>query len=198
MTRPPVTGEPAVTERPAEQPGMWSRQGPYLLDWAAFGTLAEDLAAMVRDEGFAPDAVLALARGGLPTAGCLACALDVTTVHALRVRRTTNDSQYAAKQRPVIDAAGPLPFAPGHRVLVVDDIVGTGATAHAVLDHLTEAGIAPDDVRFAALVRNHRSGYVPDHCAAVIDDWIVFPWEADRGDTPDGRPFPQELRVRGR
>uniref|UniRef100_UPI003A86CD76 hypothetical protein n=1 Tax=Streptomyces sp. 4F14 TaxID=3394380 RepID=UPI003A86CD76 len=70
------------------------------------------------------------------------------------------------------------------------------ATADAVLAHLAAAGVAPEDVRFAAVVRNHRSGYVPDHCPAVIDDWIVFPWETARESTEDCRPFPAEARVR--
>lgn len=193
-----ATATPRAQERrdPVADPGMWSRQGPYLLDWASFGTLVEDLADQVRAEGFVPDAVLALARGGLTPAGHLTCALDVPATHVVRVRRTADDSRYATKNPPVIDSAAPLPLAAGQRVLVVDDIVGTGETATVILGHLSAAGLAPDDVRFAAVVRNHRSAYVPEYCAAVIDDWIVFPWETTRESTADCRPFPAELRVR--
>ncbi|MFD9883359.1 phosphoribosyltransferase [Streptomyces alboflavus] len=180
----------------AAAPAMWSRQGPYLLDWASFGVLVDDLADQVRADGFVPDAVLALARGGLTPAGHLTCALDVPVTHVVRVRRTADDSRYATKNPPVIDSATPLPLGAGQRVLVVDDIVGTGETAAVVLDHLAAAGVAADDVRFAAVVRNHRSSYVPEYCAAVIDDWIVFPWETARESTADCRPFPAALRVR--
>ncbi|WP_405709700.1 MULTISPECIES: phosphoribosyltransferase [unclassified Streptomyces] len=179
-----------------EQPGMWTRQGPYLLDMATFGQLVEDIADEVRAAGFVPDAVLAVARGGLAAGGYLTCALDVPVMHTVRVRRTADDSRYAAKQRPVVDTSGPLGLAPGDKVLVVDDIVGTGATADAVLEFLDAAGVTPGDVRFAAVVRNHRSGYVPDHCPAVVDDWIVFPWETARESTDDCRPFPTVARVR--
>ncbi|MGW8552645.1 phosphoribosyltransferase [Streptomyces tubercidicus] len=178
-----------------EQPGMWTRQGPYLLDMATFGQLLEDIAGEVRAAGFTPDAVLAVARGGLAAGGYLTCALDVPVMHTIRVRRTADDSRYAAKQRPVVDTSVPLGLGAGDKVLVVDDIVGTGATADAVLEFLAAAGVARQDVRFAAVVRNHRSGYVPEHCPAVIDDWIVFPWETSRESTEDCRPFPAAARV---
>jgi hypoxanthine phosphoribosyltransferase len=179
-----------------EQPGMWTRQGPYLLDMATFGQLVEDIAEDVRTAGFVPDAVLAVARGGLAAGGYLTCALDVPVMHTVRVRRTADDSRYAAKQQPVVHADAPLGLGAGDKVLVVDDIVGTGATADAVLAFLAGAGVAREDVQFAAVVRNHRSGYEPDHCPAVVDDWIVFPWEAARESTDDCRPFPATARVR--
>ncbi|MFH9069081.1 phosphoribosyltransferase [Streptomyces alboflavus] len=193
MTDTPLTQE---SRDRAAAPAMWSRQGPYLLDWASFGVLVDDLADQVRADGFVPDAVLALARGGLTPAGHLTCALDVPVTHVVRVRRTADDSRYATKNPPVIDSATPLPLGAGRRVLVVDDIVGTGETAAVVLGHLAAAGVAADDVRFAAVVRNHQSSYVPEYCAAVIDDWIVFPWETARESTADCRPFPAALRVR--
>ncbi|WP_328332154.1 MULTISPECIES: phosphoribosyltransferase [unclassified Streptomyces] len=179
-----------------EQPGMWTRQGPYLLDMVTFGQLVEDIADEVRGSGFSPDAVLAVARGGLSAAGYLTCALDVPVMHTIRVRRTADDSRYAAKQRPVVDTSAPLGLRAGDKVLVVDDIVGTGATAEAVTRFLADADIPRADVRFAAVVRNHRSGYVPDHCPAVVDDWIVFPWETARESTADCRPFPAAARSR--
>ena len=191
MTDSGATARPAVA---GERPGMWSRQGPYLLDWASFGELVGDIAARVREEGFRQDAVLAVARGGLTPAGFLTCALDVPVQHTIRVRRTADDTRYAAKQAPVIDMGTPPALGPGDRVLVVDDIVGTGSTADVVLAYLADAGVARSDVRFASVVRNHRSGYVPDYCPAVIDDWIVFPWETDRESTADCRPFPATAR----
>ncbi|MCX5008338.1 phosphoribosyltransferase family protein [Streptomyces sp. NBC_00638] len=193
MSRTQVAEQPGVA---GEQPGMWSRQGAYLLDWASFGQLTDDIADAVRAEGFAPDAVLAVARGGLTAAGYLTCALDAPVMHTVRVRRTADDSRYAAKQQPVVEASAGLALKPGDKILVVDDIVGTGATADVVLAFLAEQGIAGDDVRFAAVVRNHLSAYVPDFCPAVIDDWIVFPWETTRESLDKCRPFPSGLRVR--
>ena len=80
-----------------------------------------------------------------------------------------------------------LELVPEDRLLVVDDIVGTGATAEVVLDALRPRC---REVRLAALVRNHLAPDLAYYCAATIDDWIVFPWEPGVHDRPDGwRPF---------
>jgi uncharacterized protein len=47
------------------------------MSWGDLGTAVDDLAAQIHADGFSPDAVLALARGGLPCAGALAFALGV-------------------------------------------------------------------------------------------------------------------------
>jgi hypoxanthine phosphoribosyltransferase len=47
------------------------------LSWELFGTAARELAANVVTDGFAPDLILAIARGGLFVAGALGYALNV-------------------------------------------------------------------------------------------------------------------------
>ncbi|MFF5727167.1 phosphoribosyltransferase [[Kitasatospora] papulosa] len=175
---------------PGEVDGMWARQGAYQLSWDSLGRMLGRIADDVRAEGFAPDVVLGVARGGLPAASHLACVLDVPVLHTVRVRRTRDDAQYAAKQAPELESADLPAVGPGTKVLVVDDIVGTGATAEVVRGHLLGLGVAERDIRFAALVRNHRSEYLPDHCPVVIDDWIVFPWEKGWSRTAASRPLP--------
>ena len=55
------------------------------MTWEDLGTAVHDLAAQIQADGFAPDAVLALARGGLPCAGALAYALGVKNMATLNV-----------------------------------------------------------------------------------------------------------------
>ena len=55
------------------------------MTWEDLGTAVDDLAAKIRADGFSPDAVLALARGGLPCAGALAYALGVKNMATLNV-----------------------------------------------------------------------------------------------------------------
>lgn len=176
--------------RPGERPGMWSRQGPYVLDWPDLGHALANLAGEVRTAAFAPTVVYAIARGGLVAAAYLTAVLDAGRMETVRVRRTEDDTQYAAKRRPALDRAGRAEPGPEDHVLVVDDIVGTGATAELVMRHLGELGVT--EVRFAALVRNHLSPFLPDHCGFVVDDWVVFPWERGWHDRPPGwRPMPR-------
>jgi hypoxanthine phosphoribosyltransferase len=167
---------------------MWTREGPYELDWATLGTMLACIVADIRADGFAPSVIIGVARGGLVPAGHLACALDIPTVRTVRARRTSTDDQYSPKQPPQLDSAL-SGIGPGASVLIVDDIVGTGATAEMVHDHVLASGVAEADTRFAALVRNHRASFRPDYCPGIADDWIIFPWEAGWGATPGARPF---------
>ena len=51
-----------------------------VLDWDLFGTAIRELAQAVADSGFAPDVVVAVARGGLPVGGAMSYALGTKAV----------------------------------------------------------------------------------------------------------------------
>ena len=55
------------------------------LPWELFGSAADELAAGVAADGFAPDLILAIARGGLFVAGALGYALGVKNVAVINV-----------------------------------------------------------------------------------------------------------------
>jgi hypoxanthine phosphoribosyltransferase len=176
--------------RSGETPGMWTRKGPYIMEWGDLGRLLERLAGEIGRSGFEPTVICAVARGGLIAASYLSVILDLP-MDIVRVRRTEDDTLYAAKRRPVFEAgARSAELGRDSRVLVVDDIVGTGATARLVLDELGRRGAG--EMRTAALVRNHLSAFVPEFHGFVADDWVIFPWERTE-DSPrpaDWRPFP--------
>ena len=56
-----------------------------ILTWELFGTATRELATEIADDGFRPDIVLAIARGGLTVAGALAYALSVKNCFAMNV-----------------------------------------------------------------------------------------------------------------
>ena len=165
---------------------IWSGAGPYRMTWSDFGVLADRLAARIAADGFRPDVVCGVARGGLVPAAHLAIALDVERLHVVRVRRTADDAVYAAKVEARLRVLTPGGLSGARDVLIVDDIVGTGATAALVESHVRSA--AAGDVRLAALARNGRSGHRPDYRGVDVDDWVVFPWE-----TADAAARPLDL-----
>ena len=59
------------------------------LSWDQFGAATRQLAAAVVADGFTPDLILAVARGGLFVAGALGYALDVKNVHLMNVEYYT-------------------------------------------------------------------------------------------------------------
>jgi uncharacterized protein len=157
---------------------MWRHRTPYGMTWTDLGFLVDRIAAGLRADDFHPDTVCAIARGGLIGAAYFATVLDVRDIHVVRVRRTLNDSPFAEKTSPALEVVAPAPV--GSRVLVVDDIVGTGATAEVVVRYLGKLGAT--DIRVAALARNHLAAFTVDYCPLEVDGWVVFPWESA---TPD-------------
>ena len=67
------------------------------------------------------------------------------------------------------------------KVLLIDDLVDSGATMQAVFDHLSLAW-RPKLIHTAVLFKKSGSKFIPDYFAAECekDRWIEFPWEDDR------------------
>jgi hypoxanthine phosphoribosyltransferase len=69
-----------------------------ILTYELFGTAARELAETIAADGFRPDAVIGIARGGLPLAGALGYALDIKMLGSLNVEFYTDRA--AADPRP--------------------------------------------------------------------------------------------------
>ena len=97
---------------------------------ASQATTAAAVLAGAAATGGPVDAVIAIARGGTEPARDIAAAL-AAPVRTVRARHNPTDAVYAvATGRVSCDVAGAGPLR--GRVLVVDDICGTGATLTAV------------------------------------------------------------------
>jgi uncharacterized protein len=70
----------------------------------------------------------------------------------------------------------------GRRVLVVDDVWGSGRTITAVKGRVEAAGGTPELCVFHYNpTRTLFSRNRPDYYAAITDAYIVYPWEVERG-----------------
>src|ERR1700737_3088141 len=103
------------------------------MTWDDLGDGARALAERVHDDGYRPDIVLAIARGGLLVAGALAYALDVKNTYTMNVEFYTGVDER-------LDVPMILPPVPDlidlgeARLLIVDDVADTGATLALVKD----------------------------------------------------------------
>ncbi|MEV6912984.1 phosphoribosyltransferase [Amycolatopsis sp. NPDC051071] len=142
------------------------------LTWELFGTASRELAQTVADDGFEPDLILSIARGGLFVAGALGYALDVKNLHVMNVEFYTGVDQR-------LDLPVMLPPVPNvvdltkKKVLVADDVADTGATLKLVrdfcADHVAE-------VRCAVVYEKPRSEVKGEYVWKHTDRWINFPW----------------------
>ena len=145
-----------------------------ILTWEAFGAGALELARRVRDDGFAPSIVLAIARGGLAPAGAVAYALGVKNCCVINVEYYT-DVDERLEVPVILPPALNLVDLTNARVLVVDDVADTGETLLLVADRVRRH-VA--DVRTAVLYEKPRSAVRCDYVWRRTTRWIDFPWSA--------------------
>ncbi|MFV0374421.1 phosphoribosyltransferase [Microbacterium sp.] len=142
------------------------------LTWDGFGEACRALARRVVADGFVPDVVVAIARGGLLPAGAISYGLGVKNCGALNVEFYTGIGS-------VLDAPEILPpeldlsYLEGKRVLLVDDVADSGRTLALAVDLLAERGAV---VRSATIYSKPGSIARPDYVFAETDRWINFPW----------------------
>ncbi|MEV6278600.1 phosphoribosyltransferase [Nocardia sp. NPDC051832] len=142
------------------------------LTWELFGSASRALAEEIADDGFEPDLILSIARGGLFVAGALGYALDVKNLHVMNVEFYTGVDQRL--DLPVM--LPPVPQAvdlAGARVLVADDVADTGATLKLVRDFCADK-VA--EVRCAVIYQKPHSEVDCEYVWKRTDRWINFPW----------------------
>lgn len=145
------------------------------LTWGDFGVATRQLATAIAQDGFRPDLILAIARGGLFAAGALGYALDVKNLHVMNVEFYTGvDSRL---DMPVMLPPVPQPVdLSGARVLIADDVADTGATLRLVKDFCADY-VA--EVRCAVVYQKPPSTVQCEYVWKHTDRWINFPWSVE-------------------
>ena len=146
-----------------------------ILTWEGFGVASRELAQTIADDGYEPEIIIAVARGGLVAAGALSYALGVKPSDAINVEFYTDVHTTLPDPillEPMLDVAS----ISGRKLLVVDDVADSGRTMKLVLEILREQGA---EVRSAVLYEKSVSVVKPDYTWRHTDEWIVFPWSAE-------------------
>ncbi|MER6104772.1 phosphoribosyltransferase [Streptomyces sp. NPDC001832] len=146
------------------------------LTYEGFGHAVRELAQTVADDGFEPDVVLSIARGGVFVAGGLAYALDCKNIHLVNVEFYTGVG--TTLEMPVMLAPVPnvVDFS-DKKVLIADDVADTGKTLKLVRDFCIEH-VA--EVRSAVIYEKSHSLVKCEYVWKRTDRWINFPWSVDK------------------
>ena len=146
-----------------------------VLDWSGYGVGARALAKLVADDGYRPDIILAIARGGLFVAGSLGYALSVKNLYVMNVEYYTGVDErldVPVMLPPYVDVVDLRDT----KVLIVDDVADTGHTLALVRNHcVTEVA----EVRTAVLYEKSRSVVDCEYVWKYTDKWINFPWSTE-------------------
>ncbi len=145
-----------------------------ILSWPDFGVASRELAEQVHEDGYEPDLILSIARGGLLVGAALGYALDVKNTWTMNVEFYTGVDERLAVPM-LLPPVPELVDLESARMLIADDVADTGETLRLVKDFCTgKVG----EVRCAVLYEKSRSTVSCEYVWRRTDRWIVFPWSA--------------------
>jgi hypoxanthine phosphoribosyltransferase len=145
-----------------------------ILPWADVGIATRALATAVHEDGYRPDVILAIARGGLIVAAALGYALGVKNTYTMNVEFYTGVDERLPVPM-ILPPAPELVDLEDARILVADDVADTGATLALVKAF---CGSRVGEVRFATLYEKPHSTVKCEYVWRRTDRWIEFPWSA--------------------
>lgn len=136
----------------------------------------ETVARLLEADGWKPDFLVGIGRGGLVPA----CYLSHRTgLPLLTVDHSTGDPGFGGELLDKLAAK----IEAGSRLLIVDDINDSGGTINFLRAAIEQKVGHPERLRVAVLVHNSRSNARAEYHGSEIDRdrdkrWYVFPWEA--------------------
>ena len=151
--------------------------------WDDLGDGSRALADQIAADGWWPNIILGIARGGLFVGGAIAYALDVKNTFTMNVEFYTGIDERL--EMPMILPPVPDLIDLGEaRVLIADDVADTGQTLVLVKEFLSgKVG----EARVAVLYEKPGSVVNCEYVWRRTDRWIDFPWSVD---APVSRPTP--------
>ncbi|HSJ72428.1 MAG TPA: phosphoribosyltransferase family protein [Acidimicrobiia bacterium] len=143
-----------------------------IMTWEAFGRASRELAQMIADDGFRPDMILSIARGGLLIGGALGYALSVKNTYTMNVEFYIGVDQRLEVPR-ILPPAPDFVDLHDKSILIADDVADTGHTLESV-SRFCEGKVA--EVRTAVIYQKPHSVVKCDYVWRRTHLWINFPW----------------------
>jgi len=164
--------------------------------WNQIYDMLLDLAERIRKNGFKPDIIVGISRGGWPPARVLSDLLSNPNVANVRAEFYLGVAE--TKGEPTLTQPISVKIA-GKRILIVDEVADTGKSLKIVKEHIVREGAK--EVKAVTVYYKPWSIVKPDYYARETSDWVVFPWEIKETirkimarSREKGRPFEKEYR----
>lgn len=152
-------------------------------DWNEILEIIKNMSQKIRKD-YNPEIIISVVRGGMIPGVILSHALNIRKVENIKCIETINDEINAIKQEPIVDENINLSEIRGKKVLIVDDILGSGATIRKIKEEVKKW--EPEELRTAICVvneqnweksnsSNHNSEI--EYVGKSVKGWVVFPWE---------------------
>jgi hypoxanthine phosphoribosyltransferase len=140
--------------------------------WNQIYKMLLKLADKIRKNGFKPDIIVGVSRGGWPPARVLSDLMDNPNLANVRAEFYLGVAE--TKGEPTLTQPVSVDVA-GKRVLVVDEIADTGKSLKLVKEHIIRQGA--EEIKIATVYYKPWSIIKPDYYEKETTRWVVFPWE---------------------
>lgn len=150
--------------------------------WMQVDEMNRALATQIVMDGFSPDVIVGILRGGCVPAVHLAHLLQVRTMYAVLFQTTLSDEVRAPRTEPRLLAELPPEAVRDRKVLLVDDVINTGLTMQSAVQIVRAHN--PSELKTAVLVWDTLApdglNLIPsircDYWIQYVDAWVTFPW----------------------
>jgi hypoxanthine phosphoribosyltransferase len=140
--------------------------------WNRIYDMLLDLAERIKKDGFRPDIIVGVSRGGWPPARVLSDLLNNPNLANVRAEFYLGVAE--TKCEPTLTQ--PISVSvEGKQVLIVDEVADTGKSLKLVKEHVIKQGAV--EARIATVYYKPWSIVKPEYYSVETSDWIVFPWE---------------------
>jgi len=140
--------------------------------WNQIYNMLLNLVEKIRKDGFKPDIIVGVSRGGWAPARVLSDLMDNANLANVRAEFYLGVAE--TKGEPTLTQ--PVSMAvDGKKVLIVDEVADTGKSLKLIKEHIIEQGAA--ETKIATVYYKPWSIVTPDYYGKETRRWIVFPWE---------------------
>ena len=146
-----------------------------LVSWEEVVEWSRKLAKKIKESGYKPDVVVAVARGGFVPARLICDFLKVENLLSIQSQHWTEAAKVA--DRAIIKFPYKVDLS-GKKVLIVDDIVDTGESLALAREYVIK-NWRPAEVKIAALQWISPVAKIkPDYYLIEVTEWVWFqyPW----------------------
>lgn len=154
-----------------------------VFSWADIEKIIKRELKRIRNDEM-PDFIIAIQRGGFIPSVILSHALNIREIIPLDVKITVDDSVNSKKIQPTLLHNPDIEKIRDKKVLIVDDIAGSGTTYKRVYEYLMS--YCPARIKSFVCVVN-RDNWNKANCeppqklitylGEEIQGWVEFPWE---------------------
>ncbi len=144
----------------------------YLLGWNTFYRDTIKLANLIKKDGYKPEMLIAIARGGWVVTRIISDMLEVDDVTDIHISFYTDIAK--TKKGPII-LEEPGKKIKDKNVLLLDDVSDTGESLIKAIEYIKLK--EPNKIKTATVYVKPWTKFWPDYYVREINKWIIYPYE---------------------